>query len=137
MAITDAYTQVTWAAANFVSVTAASNQTSDVFTHDATDIAAAIEVKADNGGAPAAGSTVDFYWLQTLGDPDAEADVGDEYATVSHGVYLGTLDTNAEDPAIAVLPLPLPAKSGKLYAVNNDATNAITVSAQIVEKRAA
>lgn len=135
MAITNTEVQITWSAANSVSVAASGNQTSDAFTYDATTIDAMIELKADNAGTPATAFTVDFYWLMTLGDPDGAAT--EEYATVGHPIYLATIDTNVEDPAIAVVPLPVTGLYGKLYAVNNDATNAQTVSATIYEKRSA
>lgn len=135
MAITNTEVQITWAAASSLSVAAAGTGTSDAFTYDATTIDAMVELKADNAGTPAAGDTVDFYWLMSLGDPDGAAT--DEYATPGHGIYLATLDSNTDDPAIAVVPLPATGKGGKLYAVNNDTGSATTVSATVYEKRAA
>lgn len=137
MSITQNETQVQWAAANSVSVSAGGNQTSDEFNLDASCVAAQIELKADNSTTPAADDQIDFYLLQTLGDPDGAST--DEFDTVGHALFLARLDTNDEDPAIKTVPLPIPFKGGKIYATGADSgtTNAITVSATIREQRAA
>lgn len=137
MAITITETQVTWGAANSVSVTAGSSQTSDAFTLDATCIAAAVSLKADNSTTPASDDIIYFWLLQTSGDPDGTG--SDEYDTTGHALLLAVLRTNTEDPAIKTVPLPIPAKGGKIYAegITAGTTNAITVSATITEQRAA
>lgn len=144
MAITKTNTQVTWAAANTIVVTANSAQTSDVMTPDATCFAATLMVKADNITAtPAATDQVHVWLLASTGDPDAEADSQDEYTTVGHSLLLGVLDTytggNGEDPAIMIVDLPTSIKNFKLYAEGTTAASAnnITVSAQFTEHRAA
>ena len=123
--------QVTWSAANSLSIAAGNNATSDVFTFSTNGSLAHIQLKADNDGTPAAGDTVDFFLLLTCGDPDGAG--ADEYDTVNHAIPLGTLDTNSEDPALRTVNCPM-VKGGKLYAVNNSAGRAITVSACILEK---
>lgn len=135
MAITRQETQVTWTAANSVSVTAGSNQTSDEINLDASCVAAQISLKADNAGTPASGDTISFYLLQTSGDPDGAST--DEFDTVGHAILLTVLDTNSEDPAGRTVPLPIPQKGAKLYAASAAASNSITVSATITEQRAA
>lgn len=137
MAITRAETQVTWSAANSVSVTAGGNQASDEVNLDATCIAAQIALKADNSTTPASDDIIYFWLLQTSGDPDGAAT--DEFDTTSGALFLARLDTSAQDPIIATVPLPLPQKGLKLYAEGATAgsTNTITVSATITEQRAA
>ena len=51
--------QVTWSSSNSVSVSAGSTQASDAASFSATAFAAMITLKADNGGTPASGDTVD------------------------------------------------------------------------------
>lgn len=123
--------QITWSAANSQSIAATANATSDVFTFSTNGSFAHIQIKADNDGTPAAGDTVDFFLLLACGDPDGAG--ADEYDTVNHAIPLGTLDTNSEDPALRTVNCPM-VKGGKLYAVNNSAGRAITVSACILEK---
>jgi len=123
--------QITWAAANSLSIAAANNARSDIFTFSTNSSFGHIQIKADNDGAPAAGDTVDFFLLLTCGDPDGAG--ADEYDTVGHAIPLGTLDTNAEDPALRTVNCPI-VLAGRLYAVNNSAGRAITVSACILER---
>ena len=134
MAITKAEIQVQWSAANSVSIAAGASSVSDAFTFDAASFKGDVQFKADNNGTPAAGDTVDFYLLPTLGDPDGASD--DEYASNGHGIFLGRIDTNTEDPGVLVVGgLPAP-KGGKIRGVNNSAGRAITVSACLYEYKA-
>ena len=138
MAITHNPTDVTWpTAANSKSVATATSEDSEEFNLDDTCVRAQIEMKADNAGSPAAGDTIDFYLLQTLGDPDAAEPGTDEFDTPSHALHLGRIDTNDEDPGIITRELPLPNKGAKLRATNSAASNSIVVSATILEQRAA
>ena len=123
--------QVEWTGADSLSIAAANNGTSDAFAFSTKASSGHIQLKADNDGAPAGGDTIDFFLLLTCGDPDGA--VADEYDTVEHAIPLGTLDTNTEDPAIRTVNCPI-VKGGKIYAVNNSAGRAITVSACILEK---
>lgn len=123
--------QIEWAGASSLSIAAAANATSDVFTFSTNGSFVHIQLKAKNDGTPAAGDTVDFFLLLTCGDPDGAG--ADEYDTVNHAIPLGTLDTNSEDPALRTVNCPM-VKGGRLYAVNNSAGRAITVSACILEK---
>lgn len=139
MAITRTETQVTWSAANSVSVSAGGTQTSDSVTLDATCIAAQISLKADNSTTPATDDQIYVWLLQTSGDPDGTG--ADEYDTPgsTHALMLAVLDTNQDDPAMTTVPLPVPQKSFQVYAEGATAgtTNAITVSATVTEQRAA
>jgi len=141
MAITRAETQVVWSAANSVSVTAGSSQTSDEFNLDATCVTAQVSLKADNSGTPAADDQIYFWLIQTSGDPDGAG--ADEFDTVGHATFLAVLDTYSggagEDPAGVTVSLPIPQKGGKIYAegITAGTTTAITVSATITEQRAA
>ncbi len=123
--------QITWSAANNLSIAFGANVTSDVFAFSTNGSYAHIQLKANNDGAPAAGDTVSFFLLLTCGDPDGAG--ADEYDTVGHAIPLGTLDTNSEDPALRTVNCPM-VLGGRLYAVNNSAGRAITVSACILEK---
>ena len=63
---------------------------------------------------------------------DADADSSDEYTTSGHAPVLVRLDTNVEDAALSgPIELPPACESIKLYADNESAGRAITVSAQI------
>lgn len=139
MAITHTESSVLWSSAYSVSVSAGGSQTSDVLALDATCVNAQITLKADNSaGSPASDDIIYFYLLQSAGDPDGNA-VADEYDTSGHATFLAALDTSSEDPAIKTVPLPLPQKGLKVYAEGSTAgsTNAITVSAVVLEQRAA
>jgi len=133
MAITVTETQVEWAAADSKVVAFADSELSDAFVINQTCFQAMIQLKADNDGAPAAGDSVDFYLQATLGDPDGAG--ASEYGTEEQDIPLGSLDTNADDPAIASVQLPVPLVGGKIFAVNKSAGRAITVSATILEQR--
>jgi len=138
MAITHNATDVTWpTAANSATITFGSNATSEEFNLDDTCVAAQVQLKADNSGTPASGDTIDFYLLQTLGDPDAAEPGTDEFDTTGHAVFLKRIDTNTADPSIATVPLPIPNKGCKIYAVSGAASNSIVVSATVLEQRAA
>ena len=97
MAITRNETQVTWpTAANSASVSANSTATSEEVNLDATCVSARISLKADNSTTPTSDDYIDFYIIETSGDPDG---VGtDEFDTIEHATYLATLNTNTEDP---------------------------------------
>lgn len=140
MAITRVQTDVLWTgSAHTDSIAAGGSEQSLEFNLDQTCVAAQITLKADNSTTPAADDQIDFYLLQTSGDPDAAEPGTDEFDTVGHAQFLARLDTNDEDPAIATVPLPIPQKGAKLLAtgVDSGTTNAITVSATITEQRAA
>lgn len=133
MAVSKVETQGTWAAANSLSIAAASNGTSDAFTIDGTTVGLSGSFKADNNGTPAANDTVSFYGLFTLGDPDGTG--ADEYDTTVQGTPLCTVDTNITDPAQTTVQFNHNIKGGKIYAVNNSAGRAITVSFTLYETR--
>lgn len=123
--------QIEWTGASSLSIAAAANATSDAFTFSDNSSFAHIQLKAKNDGTPAAGDTVDFFLILSCGDPDGAGAA--EYDTVGHAIPLGTLDTNAEDPALRTVNCPI-VLGGQLYAVNNSAGRAITVSSCILER---
>jgi len=138
MAITRAETQVKWAGTvDTDSIAAGGSEESLEFNLDATCVAAQISLKADNSTTPAADDQIDFWLLQTSGDPDGAGT--DEFDTTGHALHLGRIDTNDEDPGILTVNLPIPQKGAKIYAegITAGTTNAITVSATITEQRAA
>lgn len=123
--------QVTWSAANYLSVSSGSSGTSDAFTFSSSVIDASVSLKADNDGTPASGDKVRFYLLATVGDPDGAS--SDEYDSDDHALFLAELDTNTDDPAQMTVGIPAAIKGGKIRAVNASAGRAITVSAAISE----
>jgi len=123
--------QITWAGNDSRVTAPAFGGQSDIFTFSTNGSFAHIQLKADNDGVPAAGDTVDFFLLLTCGDPDGAG--ADEYDTPDHAIPLGTLDTDADDPAIRTVNCPM-VKGGRLYVRNNSAGRDITVSACILEK---
>lgn len=134
MAVANNEQQVTWSSSNSISVSAGSSQTSDIASFSATAFDAMVTLKADNNSTPASGDTVDFHALLSCGDPDGSG--SDEYPNSdSDGIFLARLDTNADDPSVATVALPV-AKGVKIYAKNNASSNAITISACINEKTA-
>lgn len=141
MAVTRVLTQVTWDVGSDASdsLPANSNLTSNNMTLDATCVAAQIQLKCDNSTTPAADDYVNFYVLQTSGDPDTEPDSADEYDTPGHAIFLARVQpVTGEDPAIVTVPFPLPQKGFQIYAEGDHpdgTTNAITISCQIIEQR--
>ena len=126
--------QVLWSTASSKSVSSGGNETSDAFSFTSTAFDATITLKADNEGTPASGDEIDFYLLLTAGDPDGAST--SEYPTDdSDGLFLATLDTNSDDPAISTVNIPV-SVGGKLHAVSGASSNSITVSACINEKTA-
>ncbi len=134
MAVANNEIQVTWSSSNSRSVSAGAGETSDAMPFSATAFDAMVTLKADNSSTPASGDTVDFYALLSCGDPDGSG--SDEFPNDdSDGIFLARLDTNADDPAIATVALPV-AKTVRIFAKNNASSHAITGSACINEKTA-
>lgn len=134
MAVSKDETQITWSASNSTSVSNGSNATSDAATLDTASIQASLTVKADNGGTPAAGDTVDVYVLYSTGDPDGAST--DEYDTPAPHNRVLTLDTNTNNPDQCTIPISPCAKALKVYVENNASSNSITVSAALYETSA-
>jgi len=135
MALTRLERQITWSAASSVSVTAAGQQTSDVLALNADCAIAAITLKADNAGTPAAGDSIDFYLAATAGDPDGAG--ANEYPTAGHLFPLATIDTNVDDPGIMTVEMPAVPQTFQIVAKSNASANGITVSATVEELRVA
>jgi len=135
MAITKAQSQITWSAADSISVAAGGAQDSDAQSISGNATAGSLSVEANNSGTPASGDTVDVYLLQTNGDTTGAAGA-DAYDTANHGEYLGQLDTNSDNPAQRTFDIPVSASSFKLRLVSN-AASAITCYARYNEQTAA
>lgn len=138
MASSRSETQILWATASSVSVSAAGNSTSDAFTFNVEDWEADLQINVDNDGTPASGDTMDVYILYTAGD--VLGDTGSDYDTTEHAEFLCRLDTVAantpgEDPARKTVPVRTAALGFKLYAVNNSGARAITIRARVVTHR--
>lgn len=135
MALTHVETQVTWDTGNDTdSVTSGSSVESDEISINQTCFQASIALKADNAGTPAAGDTVTFKLLMSMGDTDGTG--GDEFDDPEIAYFLIELDTNTVDPIQRSVPMPpMPIKKIKIEATNNAASNTMTVSALILEQR--
>jgi len=129
MAIAVSEFQILWSTASSLSVAASGTATSDSIAITATVFQAQIQIKLDHSTTPGAADFMEFWLLVTLGDPDGAG--ADEFATTTQGQFLGILDPQITDPAIAVFPINMPVKEVKLY-VENNAAEAQTVSATIL-----
>ena len=110
-------TQITWSAANSVTVSSATVVWSDAFTFHAEDWQAELQVNADNSGTASSGDVCDVYVAYSTGD--ILGDSGDDFATVEHSEFLFRLDTwwtdvPGEDPANGSHPVRCGAKAFKV-----------------------
>ena len=129
MAISKTERQIKWSAAVTLSIAAAGNGTSDAIAPAADELKTKLTFRAKNNGTPVSGDTVEFWLLETAGDPDTDPDTVDQYATTHQKIFLCKLDTFVIDPDIATVEFSTAGCEGyKIYAVNNSATNGITVS---------
>ena len=117
MALTRVQTAITWSSASSIALNDTATHGSDAYTFDATDIQAAIQVYASNGGTPASGDTVNCRMLYTCGD--VLGDSGDDYDTARSGELIAVLDTYGtdswgENPALRTMQIPVGAKGFKL-----------------------
>lgn len=141
MAITRAQTQVTWASASNKTVNSATEVVSDVFTLDASCVAVAIQLSADNQSTPSSGDTAVWRIQWTTGD--ILGDTGDDYDTSEHAQFLAVLDTVAantpgEDPVRrTVLVEPVTQKFKLACTCANAATRNVIIAARVEEMRAA
>lgn len=141
MASSRVSTQITWSAANSITLNSNSAQTSDAFTYNAETWEAALQLSADNSGTPASGDTVDVWIAYTAGD--VLGDGGDDYDTTEHAQKIATLDTYSsntpgEDPARKTVPIDTAGKGFKVIATaNQGASRSVTFRAMVVEHRGA
>ena len=138
MAITHNEVQVQWGGANTLAVAADATGVSDVVVINTATIAANISVQATNAaGTPHAAAQMSIYVQYSTGDTDQDA--ADEYDTAKHSGWLGQLDTSdatGETPAQLTAAISPAASNIKIQAVNEGDTDAITVSARLIEIRA-
>jgi len=131
-------TQVTWSAANSVTLSSATRSDSDAFTLNAADGPVAVQISADNASTPASGDVLNVYVKYTTGD--ILGDSGDDYDTTKGATFLGQLDTystNGEDPIRRTYDLRSCGKKGVKISVDapQGATRNIVVRARIVTNR--
>ncbi len=123
--------QVTWSSNPSIDLVMYSGQTSDEINPSAAAVQSQIQLKADHSGTPGSDDVVEFWLLQTLGDPDGAG--GDEYDTDEQAHLLAVLNTYEDDPALTTVPLPLPQKNARLLA-KNLSFSTITVCATVLEQ---
>ena len=128
-------TQITWSAANSVTVSSATVVWSDAFTFNAEYWQAELQVDANNAGSPASGDTCEVYVSYSTGD--ILGDSGDDFASVEHAEFLFRLDTfgtntPGEDPANRSAPVRCGAKAFKVgVSCAQAATRNIVVRAMV------
>lgn len=142
MALSRYETQITWSAAQSITLNTTTLTVSDAFPIDATTIAATVQVHADNQGTPASGDTLEIYIAYSAGD--ILGDTGNDFDTEEHASPLMVLDTYAtntpgEDPVRRSGPIAIAPTSARLVLKGNAniATRNIVVRARLVEKRSA
>jgi hypothetical protein len=141
MASSRVETQITWSAANSVTINSnTSYNASDAFTFHAEDWEAAVQVSADISGTPATGDVADVYVAYTAGD--VLGDSGSDYDTDEHAELLGRIDlyptnTPGEDPARRTFPLRTTAPLGfkLLVLAPQAATRNVVLRARVVAHR--
>lgn len=133
MALTNTTIDIPFSASQTTSIASSGTATSDAVTFDQTGVALVATFKADNNGTPASGDTVDVFAQFSAGDPDGTG--SSEYPDADHDEFLCRLDTNADEPALASVVLPVGFSSAKFRFKNNSAGRAITVSGVVIEKR--
>lgn len=132
-------TQITWSAANSVTVSSATVVASDAFAFNAEDWDGELQINADNAGTPASGDVCDVFVAYSTGD--ILGDSGDDFATPEHAEFAMRLDTYAtntpgEDPANRSIPVRTGAKAFKvLVSCPQAASRNIVVRARIVTHR--
>lgn len=120
--------QITWAAANTKTLSAATRADSDEIVIDSSCVAISVQVRCDNAGTPASGDVLNVYVKWTNGDLDAGGGAND-YDTDEYAMPLMVLDTYAtntpgEDPATRTLPID--PNMGKAFKLSIDSPNAAT-----------
>mgnify|MGYP001769254910 CR=1 FL=1 len=140
MASTKTETQITWSAANSVSLNSASRFDSDAVTLNVEDYSATLQIYADNSGTPASGDVVDVYVKYTNGD--ILGDSGDDFNSPEHATWVGRLNTYGaenpgEDPADRTVEIPVVARKAlRVSAVApQGATRPITFRARLITHR--
>lgn len=130
-------TQITWSAANSITVSSATEVVSDTFTLQDDTIEAAVQISADNQGTPAAGDTAIVRIRRTTGD--ILGDTGSDFDTAEHAERLMKLDTFAtntpgEDPARKTVDVSCASKEFKIGVVcAQAATRNIVIRARVIE----
>lgn len=142
MALTKNETQVQWSGSDSVTLNSSSEFVSDAVSFDATDVAAVLQISADNQGTPTSGDVVTVRILYTTGD--VLGDTGDDFDTSEHSEQFQldtvTANTPGEDPVRKTISLNdmMGAKGFKLsVSCPNAGTRNIVVRARLGTQRAA
>jgi hypothetical protein len=140
MALTRQEAQITWAAADNITLATSAVQTSDVILFDNTDIACAVTVHVDNQGSPATGDIVSCWIQYTTGD--VVTGVGDDYDTLEGGTFICALDTFTGTPTNGIVQrtvdIPVSPKGFRIaVSTPNAATRNVIVRARYATQRAA
>ena len=100
--------------------------TSDALSVDAATRGATIQLRLDHSGTPAAGDTVEVYFLTSIG--------GDEFSTYQNAPPADVVDLSAgADPSTTIaIPLDLPVAKVRV-AVRKTGAGDVTVSARLIE----
>jgi hypothetical protein len=135
MAMSNNEIQVLWAAASSKSVASGAGEISDSFTFSVDRVAGSISCKASNNGTAVSNDYIDFYLLQTTGDPDGASTNEYDSADITNALYLGRVDTyyGVSGVAQSTFEIPVSALGAKIRAKSAAASNGITVSASINE----
>ena len=128
-------TQITWSAANSVTVSSATRVASDALAFPSVeDWDGMVQVNADNASSPLSGDVCDVFVVYTSGD--VLGDSGDDYDTSGHATFLGRLDTYTEDPARGTFPVNTAAKGLKIVlSCPQAASRNVVVRARLITHR--
>jgi hypothetical protein len=139
MASSRVSTQITWAAAANIVVSANTAQTSDAFTFNAEDWDGELQIWGDVTGSPAAGDVCNVQIAYTTGDVIGGG--GDDFATTEFADFAFQLDfvaanTPGEDPASKSIPVRTGAKGFKVIVTcPQAATRNVTIYAMVCTHR--
>lgn len=139
MANSKAETQVTFSAAQSVTVNSSAIVWSDEFVFNVDDMEAELQVWADNAGTPSSGDTCMVYVAYSTGDILGNS--GNDFATDEHAEFVMLLDTYGantpgEDPASRTAPLRVGSSACKIAVFCPQATSRnIVVRARVSSAR--
>lgn len=130
----DAKTDILFGGSQGTTIGSGSSATSDQTSVSDGVLQAVIEIMADNTAtSPSTGDTLEVVMTYSIGDIDGDGN--DDYTTEQHS-YSVVLNTNDEDPATALVQLPLPINEVQLIANNNAGSNSIELYASLYEQTA-
>ena len=130
--------QVTWSAANSVTLADANRVDSDAITINANDGSSSVQISADNNSTPSDGDVVNVYINYTNGNILGGG--SDDYDTKKCATFVDQMNTyssTGEDPIIRTYDLRACGKKGVKISVEapQGASHSIVVRARIVTNR--